>query len=1007
MRAFLLLFFFGYCYLYSFQTIAQNVMLQFQDISFEDGISDSRVGNVIQDKEGFVWLTSRLGIDKYNGQTMKSYQFLQEKQAEINTLIQSDKGNILVATTRGLYFLNTEKDKFDLWQSQDSVLNNHLDSNIHTINQLKDGKFICSSATGFVFTLSFEERDSTTTHQFLKFPNGSTENYGTALFQDKNEVVWMGTSRGDLWVYKGDGFKPTSFTKSNNKVYINDIVVDEIGEIWIGTNGNGLFQYNPDLHRIKHYMSSNSNTSQSINNNMILCLYADTKNNIWIGTDGGGLNLYSKTNNKFSYFQSDSYSKYSISDNAILDISPGQDNVIWTGTVHGGISYFKNNMTLYNIPPSKLGIDQKDKQESRILQANDGDLWLTAGRNGLRRYNPKTGKLSLFTDNPEDESDLSGSNILSLYEDDQGRIWIGTLYGGLNIFNPKTDKFLKAEDWHKPRAIFTITQDKDDYIWVGSNTGIVVYNADLKIIEKYDINANLGLTSNVITSFYKDVKDEMWIGTAAGLNVFQQGRFKSYLPIQGDSNSISGSRILSIAEDDNLSVLIGTNGYGLNRYIRSSDTFKRIGKKEGLEATFIRGILQDDEKNIWCSTNLGLSKISPDGNVMNFNTYDGITPFKNSKASYGFNGYIYTANSFGLTYFKANDLTNNHSLNPNVFFTNISLINKKGIEVIPFKNYLKNELEINQLILPADNVMLTLGFATSNYWDPKKNTYTYKLDGFHKQWQTIGNQQILTFSNLKPGDYRLQIKALNNEGIESTHIASLNITALPSFWEKPWVIRSLFLLGIAMVFGLFKWRMSFINFQKRKLELMVKRKTELVETQTKKIYKNNLDLLNAEKANQELSQRQLENELNFKTDELTNHTLREIHKNKLLSKIKNDIAKEAKQNNNNNNLKAIVNLIDDSLNLDKDWDDFYNLFQQVHPSFISNLKKNWPNISDRELKLCALIRLNFSSQHIATLFGISESSIKVARHRLRKKLEIEENQSFQDFFERLMLEVST
>ena len=91
------------------------------------------MGNVIQDKEGFVWLTSRLGIDKYNGQTMKSYQFLQEKQAEINTLIQSDKGNILVATTRGLYFLNTEKDKFDLWQSQDSVLNNHLDSNIHTI----------------------------------------------------------------------------------------------------------------------------------------------------------------------------------------------------------------------------------------------------------------------------------------------------------------------------------------------------------------------------------------------------------------------------------------------------------------------------------------------------------------------------------------------------------------------------------------------------------------------------------------------------------------------------------------------------------------------------------------------------------------------------------------------------------------------------------------------------------------------------------------------------------
>ena len=257
MRTYLLLVFFGCFYLNSSHVFAQNIMLQFQAISFEDGISDSRVGNVIQDKEGFVWLTTRLGIDKYNGQTIKSYQFLQEKQAEVNTIIQSEKGNILVATTRGLYYLNIEKDKFDLWQSEDSDLNNQLNSNIHNIIQLEDGKFMCSSATGSLFTLSLEE-DNTITYQMLSFPNSSIENYGTALVQDKNGSIWMGTSRGELWVLKDEEFIPTSFTKSN-KTYINDITIEKAGEIWVGTNGNGLFQYDPELHTTRHFTSSIKN----------------------------------------------------------------------------------------------------------------------------------------------------------------------------------------------------------------------------------------------------------------------------------------------------------------------------------------------------------------------------------------------------------------------------------------------------------------------------------------------------------------------------------------------------------------------------------------------------------------------------------------------------------------------------------------------------------------------------------------------------------------------------
>jgi len=183
---------------------------------------------------------------------------------------------------------------------------------------------------------------------------------------------------------------------------------------------------------------------------------------------------------------------------------------------------------------------------------------------------------------------------------------------------------------------------------------------------------------------------------------------------------------------------------------------------------------------------------------------------------------------------------------------------------------------------------------------------------------------------------------------------------------------------------------------------LVTTKTEEVKKQQDQVYQSRIALLNAEKENQKLSQKKLRNELNFKTEELTNYTLRTIHKNHLLTEIKDNLIVETKEDvPKKKNLKKIVNLIDDSLMLDTDWENFYNLFNQIHTTFIKNLKSYCPKLSDREVRLCALIKLNFNSQHIATLFGISLSSVKVARHRLRKKLNISENQSFEDFFENL------
>ena len=232
---------------------------------------------------------------------------------------------------------------------------------------------------------------------------------------------------------------------------------------------------------------------------------------------------------------------------------------------------------------------------------------------------------------------------------------------------------------------------------------------------------------------------------------------------------------------------------------------------------------------------------------------------------------------------------------------------------------------------------------------------------------------------------------------------TITITVLPTFWQKAWVRVVLVLIGILLVLLFIKWRLATIKRQQQHLELLVASKTEEVKAQQEKAHQSEITLLTVEKENQKLNQQKLLEELNFKTEELTNYTLRTVHKNNLLNQIKDNLLQETKGSTiKKSNLKKIVDLIDDSLMLDEDWENFYHLFNQIHTTFIKNLKDYCPQLSDREIRLCALIKLNFMSQHIATLFGISLSSVKVARHRLRKKLKIKESENFKDFFETIL-----
>lgn len=146
-------------------------------------------------------------------------------------------------------------------------------------------------------------------------------------------------------------------------------------------------------------------------------------------------------------------------------------------------------------------------------------------------------------------------------------------------------------------------------------------------------------------------------------------------------------------------------------------------------------------------------------------------------------------------------------------------------------------------------------------------------------------------------------------------------------------------------------------------------------------------------------EKELRQELDFRNKALTTHTLNIIQKNEIMEELRELIQEIVQNNTNTGNIKysRLIKLIDYSFSLDKDWDEFRMYFEQVHTEFFKKIKEKYPDLSPSELRLCALVKLNLSMKESATLLGISVDSVKTARHRLRKKLQLNTEQSLEDF----------
>jgi signal transduction histidine kinase/streptogramin lyase len=537
---------------------------------------------------------------------------------------------------------------------------------------------------------------------------------------------------------------------------------------------------------------------------------------IWAGTTSG-LILFDTLDNSTRHYVHNPDKPNSLSNNNITSLYKSDDGILWIGT-YGGINkieHLKENFFLIqNFPSEKNSLSQKSV--GPVLEDKNGVTWIGTP-NGLNSYNRKTGEIITYKNTKGNFNSLSSSYILSLYEDNRGQIWVGTRGGWINKFSYNTTSDLKSISFHKIKTddpelrtsrVQSILEDKDGIMWFGtSGKGLIKYNPRSEKIISYPVSLNgKGPSHPFIYCMYEDSKGNFWIGTpTGGLNLFDKEK-EEFLYIKHDENklnSLSNNIVLTIFEDYEYNLWIGTSG-GLNKlqtkleknmFEKINDSlitisFKRFGKTQGLPNEVIYGILQDDQKYLWISTNKGLVKFKESSNhteVKTFDVKDGLqnNEFNQNSFFKNKNGEMYFGGIAGLNVFHPDNIKFNTNSTP-VRFTDFKLFNRS----VPIQNQtsekdfvLSKSIHTLTLIeLNYNQDVITFEFAGLNFRSSEKNTYAYKLEGFDTDWMQNGTKRSVTYTNLDPGEYRLRVKAANNDGFWDQNESSIILTISPPPW---------------------------------------------------------------------------------------------------------------------------------------------------------------------------------------------------------------------------------
>ncbi|MGJ1481273.1 hybrid sensor histidine kinase/response regulator transcription factor [Sphingobacterium multivorum] len=749
----------------------QAQSIYFKNYQTHDGLSNSTVKCITQDIQGFLWLGTRNGLNRFDGNQFKIFRHNASDSTSIGSssilsLLTDSKGVLWVGTTRGAYRYDPIKEDFKPFKL----------ISIGEVNAIHE-------YAGFIWLLSNGKLYRYKSYTGEISPFDLNKNTLVAITSSKKGGLWVTDNNSTILRYQVNTgkFFPVDLKKIDRQTLANTKTVYAINDslLMVGTiNSAYLFDFKNGT--LKNLFASHY-PNKVIQAN---CIIQQTESTYWIGTETG-IYTYDIHTGQSQHIKKDLLNLFAISDNAVLNFYRDREDNIWFGTFFGGFNQYSNQFDNFKKYLSGFG---KSALSGNIVhdikKDRYGNFWIGTEDGGLNKIDAQTQQIQHFIANGKKGS-IAHNNVhgLATIGDD---LWVGSTTHGLDILDVKTGKLKKHYDRIGQGPLQSsfavcIYKSKDNTMFVGTDRALYAYNKNKDSFDLLPIQA-------WIQGIYEDEYGILWINTY-GSGIFQynrsSGEIQHLLSEQGKQNTLVNNYVNGLFEDSKKNLWFCTES-GLSKY-RRDGRFTNYLTESGLPSNQVFKVLEDDNNSIWISTGGGLVRL--DEGVPRrviYTSRDGLPAdqFNYNSAFKDSDGTLYFGTIKGMVSFNPTKSIKN-SFIPPIFISGIQ-INNVSVPVSE-NGILKESISLSKEIhLTYDNSNISFHIAALSFVSPKSNPYRYIMEGYDKGWTDITGNQKIYYNKLPPGTYTFKFRGANNNSVWNPTEKKLLIIVSPPWWQSSW-----------------------------------------------------------------------------------------------------------------------------------------------------------------------------------------------------------------------------
>lgn len=824
MKAQILFLFSIYCFLIGSTPVMKAQTGKFYSTDKE--LSNSLINAVYQDRKGFIWIATENGLNKFDGTRFSIYRHnatdsTSLKNNYVRTLFEDSRGNFWIGCINGLQRYDRATDNFhELFISRkDGRKNPHITSIIERRN---GDLWIATSGQG---AISLKKNSNPASfHIETELTDRIGSNYLNVIFEDSRQNLWIATEEKGLYRYSPESKELKSY-KAPYHIAGDDVSAiceDAHGQIFVGTLTKGLF-------RLSSRQEGNFEPVlyQNRMNLNIRTLIIDTRGKLIIGTDGEGVKEYQPQQDIIVDSEINA-GPFDFSKSKVHSLIEDKDHNLWLGIFQKGLILVPGISNKFDYYGYK-SIHNNTIGSSCVMAIHTDEqatIWIGTDNDGLYAINDQGKQLRHYTHQAGNPQSVPGT-ILCLYEDSNQELWLGSYFDGLARINKQTGtcqdvtSLLQGNlNAGKPK-VSCIIEDKNKNLWVGTyGSGLYKINLPTQHVTYYESTRNENddwsinrLPNDWISYLLEDREGMIWIGTYKGLAVLNP-QTDNFINYKKQNNLLPGYVVYSLLENSNGEIWAGTSE-GLVCLNKDRLTPVLFTTADGLPSDIICGLAEDEKKNIWISTHQGISKLNPpEKKFINYYAGDGLqgNEFTRTAVFKDKRGKIFFGGTNGVTAFYPQDITEIKK-EMNVLITGFHVANrpvkkgdKSGNNVITDTAVMDTE----QFTLAYNENTFSIDFSVLEFSNPDRISYQYKIKELGDEWiSTQPGTNRVTYSSLKPGKYTFSVQARDHNNFSNIRTVTIAIT--PPWYQTWWAKVIWGCLGALLIYALTMYILSRIR----------------------------------------------------------------------------------------------------------------------------------------------------------------------------------------------------